>query len=147
MQNYQFSMDRILDWRTDQEEEARNHLTALQRQLKIEEDKLNQLLRESRKLKSGFSTSSGIDSFRRHDLYKDLLSDKIIHQKQQITQLTKKVQLAQEQLTQAHRDKKVMEKLEEKEFEQFKELQKKEEQKELDEISTLRYSRRLTSYK
>lgn len=147
LQNYRFSMDRILDWRSNQEEEAQNHLHALQNQLNQEKEKLNQLLKESRKLKSGFSTQSGIDTFRRHDLYKDLLNDKIVHQKQRIAQFEKKVSLAQDQLSQAHRDKKVMEKLEEKELAQFKEVQKKEEQKQLDEISTLQYSRRLSFHK
>lgn len=147
MASYQFSMNKILDWRQDQEEEARNKLRDLKDQLHREKQYLNQLLQESRKVKNESLFSSGIDSYKRHDLYKELIDNKIIQQKQKVEKAQKAVEVGNELLLQAHKDKKVMEKLEEKEREKFNEFQKKEEQKQLDELSTLQYGRNLLYHK
>lgn len=143
MASYQFSMNKILDWRLDQEEEASTQVKRLEEELHKEEHYLNQLLQESKKVKNQSLFSSGIDSYKRHDMYKELIDGKIIQQKQKVAKAEQAVETAQEALLQAHKDKKVMEKLDEKEREKFAASQKKEEQKQLDELSTLQYGRSL----
>jgi flagellar FliJ protein len=143
MNSYQFSMDKILDWRSDQEDEARNKVSIMNDQLNKEKLILDNLLKESRKIKKESLFSSGVDSYRRHDMYKELLGEKITQQKRRVEQAEQALNEAKEQLVAAHKNKKVMEKLDEKERTRFTQLQKKEEQKQLDEISTLQYGRNI----
>lgn len=143
MAAYEFSMNKILDWRQDLEEEARQKLRTLENEKAKEEQVLQRFLKESRQLKSDSLFSSGIDTYKRHDMYKELLGDKIVNQKQRIAKIQKAIDQAQNQLVQAHKDKRVLEKLSEKEHEKFRDVQKKEEQKQLDELSTLQYGRRM----
>lgn len=141
MQTYQFSMEKILDWREDLEEVARKEVKNVEVQLMREKQKLESLLKDSRKLKSDNLFKSNIDSVKRHSLYKDLLDDKIIQQKLAIKDVESKLIIVREKLATANKDKRIMEKLEEKERLLHIDIVKKEEQKQLDEISTLQFGR------
>ncbi|WP_080146600.1 flagellar export protein FliJ [Marinilactibacillus piezotolerans] len=141
MQPYQFSMGKILDWREDLEEEARNTVKAAELKVRKEEQRLEALLKDSRKLKSDRLFNANIDSVKRHSLYQDMLNDKIIQQRLQIKEAEQELAAAQTALMKANKDKRMMEKLEEKERFLHIEAEKKEEQKQLDEISTLQFGR------
>lgn len=141
MQSYHFSMEKILDWREDLEEVARKEVRNVEIQLMREKQKLESLLKDSRKLKSDNLFKSNIDSVKRHSLYKDLLDDKIIQQKVAIKEVEAQLTIVRENLAKANKDKRIMEKLEEKERLLHIDTVKKEEQKQLDEISTLQFGR------
>lgn len=141
MQSYHFSMEKILDWREDLEEVARKEVRNVEIQLMREKQKLESLLKDSRKLKSDNLFKSNIDSVKRHSLYKDLLDDKIIQQKLAIKDVEAQLTIVRENLAKANKDKRIMEKLEEKERLLHIDTVKKEEQKQLDEISTLQFGR------
>lgn len=139
MQNYQFSMEKILDWRIKQEDEAQQEVISLKQKVEQEELTLDRLVKESRRIKNDSMFSSTIDSFKQHNLYKDLIDDQIVKQRLTLEQVKKELLDAQEKLLLKHKDKKVMEKLDEKERSHHNEFWKKEEQKQLDEISSLQY--------
>lgn len=143
MQAYQFSMSKILDWREDLEEVAQKDVKSVEVKLMNERQLLETLLRDSRKIKSDNLFKSDIDSVKRHSLYKDLLDDKIIQQKNRIHQVEIELEAVREKLKSANKDKRMMIKLEEKERLVHTEAEKKEEQKQLDEISTLQFGRNL----
>lgn len=134
-------MEKILDWRSDIEEMAKR--TVGQVQVKIEAQKavLEDLIRENTKIKNDQLTTTKINDLRHQQLYKALLDEKIIQQKNQLDLTQKELEDAQAKLVEAHKDKKVMEKLKEKELWSALELEKKEEQQQLDEIATLSYGR------
>ncbi|MFL2070920.1 flagellar export protein FliJ [Marinilactibacillus psychrotolerans] len=144
MQPYHFSMEKILDWREDLEEVAKKEVKDCENLLIMEKQKLESLLKESRKLKSDNLFKSNIDSVKRHSLYKDMLDENIIQQKLVIKNVEMQLNIAQEKLLKANKNKRIMEKLEEKERYGHKEAEKKEEQKQLDEISTLQFGRNFT---
>lgn len=144
MQKYVFSMEKVLDWRSDLEGTAQQVVKEKQEVVRLEEEKLKRMTTESRKLKSEKLFYSSIDNLKRHNLYKEVLNDKITQQRLNVEKANQDLVLAMDSLKEAHKDKKVMEKLEEKEHTRYVDLLKKKEQDQLDEISTLSYGRSFT---
>ena len=70
-----------------------------------------------------------------------MLDERIVQQKNQVEIAEKSVEAARIALMEAHKDKKIMEKLKEKEYTFVMEQEKSEEQKQLDEMATLSYGR------
>lgn len=143
MSHYKFSLQSVLEWRNDQEEAAKMELGQAQDRLAKENQLLNQLLHESIRLKERLIQTTKIDQMRQQDLYRALLDDKIVKQKLALEQAQNELQLANENLLKAHQNRKVMEKLDEKEFERHKEEVKNEEQKQIDEFSTITFGREM----
>lgn len=141
MQQYRFSMEKVLDWRSDQEEAAQLVVKEKEDNVRLEQKKLDRIIAESRRLKSENLFHNTIDHLKRHSLYKDLIDEKIIKQRLTVQVAEKELTQAKSELQLAHKDKKVMQKLEEKEQYRFNEIIKKKEQSQLDEISTLNYGR------
>lgn len=141
MQGYRFSMEKVLDWRSDQEDAAQRRVKAREEQVRIEEEKLNRIIAESRRLKNENLFYKSVDHLKRQNLYKDVLDDKIIKQRLVLQTAEQELTMARNQLNDAHKNKKVMEKLEEKEHTRFKDTIKKKEQSQLDEIATLNFGR------
>ena len=141
MASQTFSMEKILDWRSDIEETAKRAVGQVQVKMEAQKAVLEDLIRENTRIKNDQLTTTKINDLRHQQLYKALLDEKIIHQKNQLDLTQKELEDAQGKLIEAHKDKKVMEKLKEKELWTASELMKKEEQKELDEIATLSYGR------
>ncbi|WP_423189145.1 flagellar export protein FliJ [Alkalibacterium sp. f15] len=141
MQEYRFSMEKVLDWREDLEDVAQLMVKEKIEKVKNENDKLNRIISESRKLKSEQLFHSTIDHLKRHHLYRDLIDEKIIRQRLTVQKADKELEQARIELQVAHKDKKVMQKLEEKERTRHQDTVKKQEQTQLDEISTLSFGR------
>lgn len=141
MIGYRFSLQNVLDWRNDQEDEAKLKLVELKNELKQEEVYLQQLINENIRLKEKAAMARRVDVMRQQDLYKEVLDGKIVQQKLIVEQTENKVKKAEAALLNAHKDKKVMEKLKEKEYEKHMETVQAEEQKQLDEFSTITYGR------
>src|SRR5699024_4388731 len=116
MIRYNFSLQNVLDWRNDQENEAKLNLTQIKNNLNKEENYLQQLIYENVKLKEKAALTRKVDDMRQQDLYKEVLDEKIIQQKLIVEQKMNERKKAEEALLSAHKDKKVMEKLKEKEY-------------------------------
>lgn len=141
MANYQFSMEKVLDWRSDTEEEKKKNLVQVQQHKDQQENILQRLIRENIKIKNDSLSTSRIDVLRRQNLYKNMIDEKIIHQKNIVNKAEKEVETARIELMEAHKDRKVMEKLKEKEYSFLMEQEKHEEQKQLDEMATLSFGK------
>ena len=141
MPGYRFSMEKVLDWRSDQEDAAQRRVKDKEDKVRIEEDKLNRILTESRRLKNENLFYKNVDELKRQSLYKDLLDNKIIKQRLALQTAEQELTMVRNQLKEAHKNKKVMQKLEEKEHARFKDALKKKEQTQLDEIATLNFGR------
>lgn len=139
--NYKFSMEKVLDWRSDTEEEKKKNLVQVQQNKRQQESTLQRLIGENIKIKNDSLTTSRIDVLRRQNLYKDMIDEKIIHQKNVVNKAEKDVEVARVALMEAHKDRKVMEKLKEKEYTFTMAQEKQDEQKQLDEMATLSFGK------
>lgn len=139
--NYTFSMEKVLDWRSDTEEEKKKNLAQVQQNKLQQETILQRLIGENIKIKNDSLTTSRIDVLRRQNLYKDMIDEKIIHQKNVVNKAEKNVEVARIALMEAHKDRKVMEKLREKEYTFTMEQEKQDEQKQLDEMAALSFGK------
>ena len=141
MGKFKFSMEKVLDWRSDTEETKKKHLGDAEREKFRQESLLQELIQENIKIKNESLTTTRIDILRRQNMYKVMLDDRIVQQKNQVDISVKSVETARLELMEAHKEKKVMEKLKEKEFLLVTSLEKSQEQKQLDEMATLSYGR------
>lgn len=134
-------MEKILDWRSDTEEEKKKKLADVQRDKLQQETLLQDLIQENIKIKNESLSTTRIDILRRQNLYKVLLDERIVQQKNMLDQAEKALENARIELMSAHKDKKVMEKLKEKEYTLVMQQEKNDEQKQLDEMATLSFGR------
>lgn len=105
MNNYKFSLQSVLDWRRDQEDEANRKLVQAKAEQKQEEVKLQQLINENIYLKEKSLNSKGILELRQQSLYKDFLNDQIIQQKLIVEQVENDARLAEEALLESYKEK------------------------------------------
>jgi flagellar FliJ protein len=136
-------MEKILDWRIKEEENARKSVLHAQNQMQQQQQQLTHLINENTKLKHEQMKLTEISTLRYNHHLKGLIDEKIVIQKNAIDQAQSDMDRLQEAFLQAHKDRKIMEKLKERESVQVLEQVKSEEQKQLDEIATLQYK---TSY-
>lgn len=141
MGKFRFSMEKVLDWRSDTEEAKKKELGDAQREKFQQEALLQELIQENIKIKNESLTTTRIDILRRQNMYKVMLDERIVQQKNQVETAEKSLETARIALMEAHKEKKVMEKLKEKEYTFVMEQEKSEEQKQLDEMATLSYGR------
>lgn len=115
----------------------------LQAQSKMQQhqQQLTRLVNENTKLKHEQMKLTEISTLRYNHHLKGLIDEKIVIQKNAIDQAQSEMEQLQEALIQAHKDRKIMEKLKERESVQVLAQAKSEEQKQLDEIATLQYKK------
>ncbi|MPM24436.1 hypothetical protein SDC9_70918 [bioreactor metagenome] len=139
MKRHQFSLEKILEWRITEEENARKSVLHAQNQMQQQQQQLTHLVNENTKLKHEQMQLTEISTLRYNHHLKGLIDEKIVIQKNAIDQAQSDMDQLQEALLQAHKDRKIMEKLKERESVQILAQVKSEEQKQLDEIATLQY--------
>lgn len=138
---YKFSLQNVLEWREGQEDEAKLDLIQAKNTLEQEQNYLQKLIRENIHLKETSMLNKRVDVMRQDDLYRKVLNEKIIQQKLIVEQTEHDVTLAERKLLKAYQDKKVMEKLREKEEEAYYAEIEANEQKNLDEFATMTFGR------
>ena len=141
MRRHQFSMEKILEWRITEEENARKSVLHAQNKMQQQQQQLTHLVNENTKLKHEQMKLTEIHTLCYNHHLKGLIDEKIVIQKNAIDQAQSDMNQLQEALVQAHKDRKIMEKLKERESVQVLAQVKSEEQKELDEIATLQYKK------
>lgn len=138
---YKFSLQNVLEWREGQEDEAKLDLIQAKNTLEQEQNYLQKLIRENIHLKETSMLNKRVEVMRQDDLYRKVLNEKIIQQKLIVEQTEHDVTLAERKLLKAYQDKKVMEKLREKEEEAYYAEIEANEQKNLDEFATMTFGR------
>lgn len=139
--SYKFSLQNVLEWRKDQEDEAKINLIQAKNTLENEQHYLEKLIKENIHLKEKAALNNRVEAMRQDDLYRKVLNDKIIQQKLIVEQMEHDVKRAEAALLKAHQDKKVMEKLKEKEEQEYYDEVEAIEQKNLDEFATMTFGR------
>lgn len=136
-------MEKILGWRFDQEDEARLQVTNLKEKWDRENQHLQSLIQENIKVKNDNLKNTHIQTLRYNDYYKMVIDEKIIQQKNLMDATQAQISKANEQLLEAHKNRKAMEKLKEKELTAAEEELKRIEQMQLDEFATMSYKQRV----
>ena len=136
MKNYQFSMSKILDLRVLKEEEAKKEFGIVKQTQQKHQAKLATILSEKKNLAHG---SQNITEMRLTHLYQNHLEELIQLEEEQIQVIEQEVAVKLGVLVSAQKERKILEKLEEKHYELFLDESKKAEQKMLDDMGTLRF--------
>lgn len=141
MRKFKFALEPVLDRRERLEEEKQQTLAARQVELRAAEDELARLNREFQRfstvLRDDHATLS-TEELRWHYAHLEYLDRCATMQHGVILQRRAAVDRAREDLIEAGKDRKVMEKLKEKRFEEHRAFEASEEQKELDDANNRR---------
>ena len=133
-------MESILNLRENKEKNTMENLAKVQNQLEIQKDILNDLIMEEERIKSNGTKFKDIHELRHHNLYKEEIEEKISKQDELIDKTNIKLEEVRRELIEAQKERKIMEKLKEKDMDNYINNMKHIEQKELDEIAVLKYA-------
>lgn len=142
---FKFSLENVLDWRFDQEEAAKLNVAVVEKELQQEKEHLQSLILENIRLKEKAQLTGTLEAMRQEDLYKKVLDEQIVQQKLVVERVEADLEAEKEKLLVAHKDRRIMEKLEEKEFENYTHENEQAEQKQLDEFGTINFGRSIFS--
>lgn len=140
MKPYKFSMEKILNLREDLEKDKMEKMVTVQNELQVQKEALQQLLDEGEKIDKERKTFSNIQDLKQKSLYKSKIKKEIEKQDEIIATTKKTLEEKRLDLIEAQKDRKIMEKLKEKDYEEYRLNAQIEEQKELDEIAVLKYN-------
>jgi len=106
VKRHQFSMEKILEWRITEEENARKSVLHAQNQMQQQQQQLRHLVNENTKLKHDQMKLTEIHTLRYNHHLKGMIDEKIVIQKNAIDQAQSDMDKLQEALVQAHKDRK-----------------------------------------
>ena len=137
---FKFSIETLQKYRKSTEDRRRLELASLREKQFLEEEKLCEIRDAQRILQRNFQDKNG--KTKGYLLYLDDLSRQSIVQRKAIIELSEKVIEARDNLVEASKSKKIIEKLRDQKYEQYRQYLVKQESKVLDEITTNRFSRK-----
>lgn len=141
MRGYKFSLEKVLEWREDNEKDTAKVFASIQNELQYQQNGLNSLRLEDENIKKKILTLNNINELKQQYLFKQSIEEKIERQIMLIDETTKKLEKQRLELLEAQKNRKIMEKLKEKDYNTYKEDIMNEEQKELDEMAVLKYGK------
>lgn len=139
MRAYKFSLEKVLEWRVDTEKKVAKRFATLQSELTYQETVLNNLRLEDENIKRKILNLKNIHDLKQQYLFKEKIEEKIEEQLELIEATKAKIEKERLELLEAQKNRKIMEKLKEKDYTKYKENLMFEEQKHLDEMAVLRY--------
>ncbi|MCS6831648.1 MAG: flagellar export protein FliJ [Armatimonadota bacterium] len=140
MRRFEFSLQKVLDYRQRVEEQAIRAFAEAQAHLIRERAMLHQLLieREECLRRSQRRQQLAIELLDIEQTYLSALEGRIEAQRERVAQAEKVLQKKREALIEAQRERKVLERLREKHYEQWRQEMLHSEQKSLDDLATVR---------
>lgn len=139
MVSYKFSLEKVLEWRAEIEKRIAKSFAIVQNELNYQEITLNNLRLENESIKKKILELNNINDLKQQYLFKQSVEQKIKEILKLIEQTKTKLEKLRLDLLEAQKNRKIMEKLKEKDYIEYKENLMLEEQKELDEIAVFRY--------
>lgn len=139
MRAYKFSLEKVLEWRSDEEKRETEKFAVIQRDLQKENSILNNLVKEYSEAKKKILSCKSIQSLQQQSLYITTLEEQIEEQMLTINRVKERLEAARIELLYAQKDRKVVEKLKEKDLEVYTDNVKSQAQKEMDEAAILGY--------
>lgn len=139
MKNYKFSLQSVLQVRDNEEKNVLEDFVLTQNKLDKEYAKIEELQRSLETCLEKRSPIKNIQELMMENFYKVDLEDKIKFQDRVIEQGKIELEEVREKLQIAQKDKKIIEKLKEKDLYEYKSEMEKNNQKEIDEFAVLRF--------
>lgn len=139
--SYNFSMQRVLELRSNKEKGIMEIFATIQNELLKQKSNLMILINDYENFKSKGSKHTNINELKQNLLYKQSIEEKIELLNEQIYITNQQLEQIRLELVDAQKDRKIMEKLKENDFDTYKENIKVLEQKELDETAILKFNR------
>lgn len=140
MRRFEFSLQKVLDYRQRREEQAIRAFAEAQAQLLHEQAVLHKLVveREECLRRSHRRQRLTVDLLDVEQTYLSALEERIEAQRERVAEAEKVLEERQEALIEAQRERKALERLREKHYEQWRQEILRIEQKALDELATAR---------
>lgn len=138
MSSYKFSLEKVLEWRIDNEKRVAKRFATIRTELEYQKTTLNNLRLEEESIKKKILQSATINELKHQHILKGLIQEKIQQQEDLIARTEAKLEEVRKELLEAQKGRKIMEKLKEKDYREYVEKLMYEEQKQLDEIAVLR---------
>jgi len=145
---FQFRLQRVLDIRKKKEEERERELAQLKTLLIQAEEFLDELKEESFKISERMGyMQGGQQSLNMEELllyydYLEHLRNNILYQIQTIKDIIVNIERKREELIEASKERKIIEKLKENQYQKFKECVERWETKLIDEMGTVNFNYR-----
>jgi len=140
MKKFKFRLERVLETKVSEERQKKRELGEKLNQLSYEESVLDQLLKQieehEKSQRHSIQVSSNAGYLLRQHRWQQELNKKKNEQIRTIARCENDVEKARVALMEATREKRVLEKLKEKQFEEYKKELNAEEQKVLDDIGS-----------
>ena len=141
LKNYKFSLQSVLEIRDNEEKGVLEDFVLVQNSLVEEENKIQRLKNELHICLSRGICNRSVQDLIRENLYKSDLDRKVDLQEHVIEEKKQELEEVRKKLQTAQKDKKIMEKLKEKDLDEYKSEILKKSQKEIDEFAVLRFKR------
>ena len=139
MKNYKFSLESVLEVRDNEEKNVLEDFVIAQNNLDTEDRKKEKFVKELQLCLEKGHCSVNIQELMMRNFYKTDLEDKIRVQEAIIEQKKAELEEVRKRLQVAQKDKKIMEKLKEKNLDEYKSDLLRKAQKEIDEFAVLRF--------
>ena len=136
-------MGKVLEYREGVEKDHIEKFSSKQNLLLLKQEEIRRLIDEYKLIKKQTSSYKSIDDMVREQLYRQNLADKITLEETYLKELSNDLELARNDLVNAQKDRKIMEKLKEKDYSKFQSQLREIEQKDLDEVNTLKFARKV----
>lgn len=141
MAGFKFSLEKVLKYREQLENEAKALAAGLQQKSQALKDRYAQLKQEERLQEQKLAATPFSQSGERWliDMYIKAIRQDIAQTQTDIAKTDAELEQAKRVLAEKSKDRKIMEKLKEKHFEQYKKEKQLKEQRNLDEIASIRF--------
>jgi flagellar protein FliJ len=132
-------MEKVLEYRSNMEKTKVEDYANINILLNKEKEHLDNL--ESEYNSKTKKTATNVSEMKIQLMYKEKLKKQLSSQKKKVDEISTNLEDARGNLIEARKDRKIMEKLKEKDKEKFDAVAASNEQKELDDISIMKYAR------
>ena len=139
MENYIFSMEKVLDYREDIEKLKREEFAKINLEISQLETEIAKINIELKEINEKIFKIQNANELFQIQLYREALEEKLEIQKLILSEKRKALEDKRVELTKAQADKKIMEKLKERDYSQFMYKKNLKEQKELDDFSVMKF--------
>ncbi len=138
------SLNNIIKLKEWKKEEIATELRKIQKMIKHHEETIRSLEEEFRKSMEEFQTKAFSnelkpEALRSYHVYIDQMTKRMNTQKESLKKRLEELKETQKMLTEAHRDKRLVERLREKRIRELRKEQMRKEQKTIDDISLKRF--------
>ncbi|TJX66269.1 flagellar export protein FliJ [Soehngenia saccharolytica] len=134
-------MEKVLDYREEIEKQKAEEFAKIRYEISQMETEIAKLNLELKSINEKICSVQNVNELLQLQLYRELLEENIKMQKLLLTEKRKSLEEKRNELKKAQTDRKIMDKLKEKDYSQFVYKRNLKEQKELDDISVMKFKR------